>query len=397
MIEDTIESNRMPQVQNALVVEDAGMIALTIEKGLNELGYSNIEICHTGHDALAFVKKQSFDLIMMDIRLRGDWDGIETATRILKLKPHPILFLTAFSDKEIIERAKTIRPIGFITKPFTQNDLKIALGIGMSRYITRMDLEQRESKLRQSNEELKQSLSVKNNELRDMSKVIGEKQENIENFVQLIYHDMQEPIRLIANYFSLLTDNLDFDGVQNEEDQIYLQFIRKGVKDAQDHIFKLKKFSSVMNSPPKLKRIKLKNVVLQSIENELKHVLDDDRRISQTIKNNLLVRADETQLEILFATLLLKIFQEHQNSKKIMINIFGELKSDIVEIEIRQEQARAQWNFISKLSNLVNSGAQSKNIDFQILTTILKNHSMKVAFEYSSTNTNSLKLYLSID
>ena len=70
----------------------------------------------------------------MDIRLKAGMDGIETATEILKNKPHPILFLTASSDKKVMARVKAIQPIGFITKPFVRNDLKVALGTGLSRY-----------------------------------------------------------------------------------------------------------------------------------------------------------------------------------------------------------------------------------------------------------------------
>lgn len=107
-----------------LIVEDEIITVDYIEAILENSGYSIFGIAMSGEDAISMLTQSCLpDLILMDISLDGVIDGIETALNIKKHFNCPIIFLTALSDKEILERAKLVEPHGYIVKPFDQQKL----------------------------------------------------------------------------------------------------------------------------------------------------------------------------------------------------------------------------------------------------------------------------------
>ena len=110
-----------------LIVEDDPIIQHLIQIILKNLGYEVCGTAGTGDEAVASAQKTKPDFVLMDINLSGRIDGIDAAREIKAHSDARIIFLTAFSDEKIIERAKEIHPAGFILKPFTNNDLRVTL------------------------------------------------------------------------------------------------------------------------------------------------------------------------------------------------------------------------------------------------------------------------------
>ena len=73
------------------------------------------------------------DLVLMDVRIDGPIDGIETARRIRQIRDVPVVFLTAYSDAETLERAKQIEPYGYLVKPFAERDLQAAIEVALHK------------------------------------------------------------------------------------------------------------------------------------------------------------------------------------------------------------------------------------------------------------------------
>jgi DNA-binding LytR/AlgR family response regulator len=109
--------------ERILIVEDDINIAENIEEILELLGYVNIDIANSANQAIKIVKKYRPDLVFMDIKLKGDKDGIELGEIIKQMVDAPLVYVTSYSDPTIIERAKRINPAGFIVKPFNTNDI----------------------------------------------------------------------------------------------------------------------------------------------------------------------------------------------------------------------------------------------------------------------------------
>ena len=116
-----------------LVVEDEMIIAAKISMQLTSLGYEVTGILPRGEQAIQQVKENKPDIILLDINLKGQLDGIETAVQIQQFAQIPIIYLTANSDEATFNRAKPTKPYAFISKPFKQLDLQRAIELTISR------------------------------------------------------------------------------------------------------------------------------------------------------------------------------------------------------------------------------------------------------------------------
>ncbi len=122
-----------------LVVEDESIVAKDIQICLKKLGYEVVGIVASGEDAVEKAKEMEPDLIMMDIMLKGEMSGIDAASIIRKTQDIPVIFLTAYTDRDTVDRAKESEPFGYIIKPFKEIDIQTAIEIALYKH--RRDLE----------------------------------------------------------------------------------------------------------------------------------------------------------------------------------------------------------------------------------------------------------------
>ena len=118
-----------------LIVEDETIVALDIKRAIQNLGFEVTNTVTTFEEAIACVKENTPDIILMDINLENSIDGISIAYEIKKTNDIPIIYLTAFCDDETINRAIETNPVGYLLKPFKIDELKstILLGIFKSK------------------------------------------------------------------------------------------------------------------------------------------------------------------------------------------------------------------------------------------------------------------------
>jgi len=116
-----------------LIVEDDAVIASIEKWRLLKLGYELCGSAENGADALSSVEKMKPDIVLMDIALKGEIDGIETAGRIKKEYNIPVIFVSSNTDDATLSRVKAVRPDGFIIKPFDDDDLRIAIELGIKK------------------------------------------------------------------------------------------------------------------------------------------------------------------------------------------------------------------------------------------------------------------------
>lgn len=129
-----------------LVVEDEGIIALSIQRKLENMGYDVPVIASSGAEAIEEAAKSQPDLALMDIMLDGPMDGIEAATQIWHNFKIPVVYLTANSDAQTLERAKIAEPFAYLLKPFEDRELQTAIEIALYKH--RMEKRLRESEQR---------------------------------------------------------------------------------------------------------------------------------------------------------------------------------------------------------------------------------------------------------
>jgi PAS domain S-box-containing protein len=119
-----------------LVVEDERIVALDLQDRLQELGYSVPATAARGPDAIRLALEHRPDLILMDIRLRGEMDGIETAAQIQEQLDVPIIYLTAYADRDTVDRAKETKPYGYILKPFDAREIQTTIEMALYKHET---------------------------------------------------------------------------------------------------------------------------------------------------------------------------------------------------------------------------------------------------------------------
>jgi CheY-like chemotaxis protein len=107
-----------------LIVEDEGIVAIDIKRRLKRLGYEVPAIASSGKEAIRQAIETQPDLVMMDIMLKGEMDGIQAAQHILDLLATPVVYLTAHADDLTILRAKRTNPFAYIVKPFDDLELQ---------------------------------------------------------------------------------------------------------------------------------------------------------------------------------------------------------------------------------------------------------------------------------
>lgn len=117
-----------------MIVEDESIVALDLKNKLQKLGYAVTGRAKNGLDAINKVEENCPDLALMDIRIKGDMDGIETAERIQAQFDIPIIYLTAHSDEATLKRAKLTKPAGYLIKPFEDRELHSTITMALHRH-----------------------------------------------------------------------------------------------------------------------------------------------------------------------------------------------------------------------------------------------------------------------
>jgi CheY-like chemotaxis protein len=113
---------------NILIVEDDFIVAIDLKIHLEKMGCNVLDITDNGEDAFNKTQETNPDLILMDIDLKGDIDGIDTIHQIHKLYDVPVIYLTGYNDINTIKRANITGPLGYIVKPFEDKEIQQLIG-----------------------------------------------------------------------------------------------------------------------------------------------------------------------------------------------------------------------------------------------------------------------------
>jgi DNA-binding response OmpR family regulator len=130
----TSEPSRKPR---ALIVEDEILIAEELRDRLARLGFSVIAAVDSAEEGIAIATRERPDLVLMDIRLKGEKDGVQAADEIQGQVDVPVVYLTAHSDRLTVDRAKRTHYDGFILKPFRAQELQSTIEIAIQRHALR--------------------------------------------------------------------------------------------------------------------------------------------------------------------------------------------------------------------------------------------------------------------
>jgi signal transduction histidine kinase len=183
----------MTRKSRILVVEDEGIVAKDIQHTLIGLGYEVTSLAATGERAVELAMTTEPDLVLMDIMLRGELDGVTAATRIRNSLKIPIVFLTAYSDPDTLERAKCVEPFGYIIKPFQDRELYTVIEMALHKRKIERELEESQELLRKLLESEQQARreAQEANRAKDI-------------FLATLSHELKTPLTTVLTWAQLL-------------------------------------------------------------------------------------------------------------------------------------------------------------------------------------------------
>ncbi len=132
-----MRADQIPFRLRALIVEDEILIAEELRERLTHLGFFPIAIVDSAEEGIAIAIQERPDLVLMDIRLRGEKDGVQAAEEIRRQVDVPIVYLTAYSDQQTVDRAKRSEHDGYILKPFHRCELQSTIEVALKRHAIR--------------------------------------------------------------------------------------------------------------------------------------------------------------------------------------------------------------------------------------------------------------------
>jgi PAS domain S-box-containing protein len=133
--------------EKILIVEDEGIVARETEYRLKDLGYTVCGVAASGAEAIKKAEQAHPDVVLMDIMLKGEMDGVDAAEQIHSKFSVPVVYVTAHADETTLQRAKRTEPMGYLLKPFNERELHAAIEIAIYKHTTEKILKDREQLL----------------------------------------------------------------------------------------------------------------------------------------------------------------------------------------------------------------------------------------------------------
>jgi two-component system, sensor histidine kinase and response regulator len=269
-----------------MIVEDERILALDLAETLDELGYTVAGMASRGEEAIELARQLSPQLILMDVRLDGDVDGITAAETIRDEHDVPVVFLTAHADDDTLHRATSSEAAAYLVKPFKPPDLRCVIEIALHKHAADMRLRENERWLEQTLQQRTASLEAANREL--------------EAFSYSVAHDLRAPLRGIDSFSQLLlerySERLDTEGLA------YLNRVRAAASRMSQLIDALLSLAHVGRSDLQPLDLDFSQLV-QSVASEIA-AANPDRSVPIVIAPGMRAYGDPRLLRLVVANLL---------------------------------------------------------------------------------------------
>lgn len=210
-------SNNITDTVNIVIAEDEKIIALDLSSTLRKLGYNIAGIAVTGQDVLDLIDKCNPNLVMMDIMLEGNMSGIEAANIISMKYELPVVYLTALTDGETLEKAKRTNPFGYVLKPYDERTLHSSIEMALYKHKIEKQLEMKSRELEEEKKKTDQLLkNILPEEIVNEIKVNGSVKPRYYSRVSILFTEF--------NDFDLITSNVEPNILLTELNEVFENF-----------------------------------------------------------------------------------------------------------------------------------------------------------------------------
>ena len=250
------------------VVEDEAIVSEAIMSKLRKAGYNVVGSADRGKEAIKEVGKLHPDIVLMDIHLAGEMDGIDAAVVIREIHRIPVIFLTAYADAETLERAKRASPFGYLVKPFRERDMRVTIEMALMR------------------SRLEDDLEAANREL--------------DSFSYSVSHDLRSPLIMIEGFSRALLED-HFDSLDEDGKECVLR-IREAVEHMDNLVHNFLKLARISKDQLDVAPVSLSDIAEKILE---RYALAEPKRcVEWEVTPNLNAKGDLHLLEICLENLL---------------------------------------------------------------------------------------------
>lgn len=187
-----------------MIVEDERIVAFNLQQRLLKLGYEVPSVVASGAQALTGVTQNNPDIVLMDINIEGDMDGIQTAERIGENSSVPVIYLTAHSEETTLARARSSKPYGYLIKPFSERELHATIQMALQRWETEKALREAKREIEVINSDLEARINERTHQLLE-SKREADRANNAKSlFLANMSHEIRTPLNAVLGLCYLL-------------------------------------------------------------------------------------------------------------------------------------------------------------------------------------------------
>ena len=323
-----------------LVVEDESIVAKDIQDMLKGLGYTVPAIAFSGEQALKKAEEIQPDLVLMDIKLKGDIDGVEAARQIRGHFDIPVVYLTAYADKDTLERAKITEPFGYILKPFKEIELYTTIQIAIYRH--KID-----EVLRKDKADLEKVVGERTEELARLQKALEDARRlsDIGILAATVAHELRNPLGVIKiAVYNIKMEKKDplLDG--------HLANIDKKISESDQIIKNLLSYARI--EIPRFENIAVLDVLNESVAHckEKYSKWEVTVEIKHNCKKSDEIFADPLHITELFSNILDNAYQAFSHSKgRIEIVLDYNKKADTLGMSFKDNGAGVEKQDLPKL------------------------------------------------
>ncbi len=197
-----------------MIVEDERIVAFNLRQRLLKLGYEVPAVVASGEQALAGVDENHPDIVLMDINIEGQMDGIQTAEKLGETSP-PVIYLTAHSEETTLARARSTKPYGYLIKPFSERELHATIQMALQRWKVEKALRAAKQEIELINADLERRISQRTQQLFE-AKCEAEIANNAKSlFLANMSHEIRTPLNAVLGLCYLL-QKTNLTGLQSD-------------------------------------------------------------------------------------------------------------------------------------------------------------------------------------
>lgn len=292
--------------EKILIVEDENVVALYLQKKLQNLGYNPVDVVSSSEKALEVAQQKRPDVVLMDINIEGEMDGIETAEILMNQYDLVVIYLTAYSDQQTVERAKATEPYGYLIKPFEPREIKVAIDMALYKHEVSQKLRESEARYRLLAENMRDIITTHDVDGNcvyvspSVESILGYEPASIkrQKFYDYVYEEDRDELKTLFDQIAHNNDSypiqIRFYNAQRE--LIWLEVLAHPRKDENNNIVGIqassrdahKRIEAERENRRIRKQLEENNAKLRDLTVRLQSIQEDERRyLSQEIHDEL--------------------------------------------------------------------------------------------------------------